>query len=107
MPQDISIYEPALQTTRAPAGYLTEAEVADQLGVKIGTLRVWACRKKGPPGRVSVGRKAFYREEALSDWLRAKEQDSAGAAEKRPAPQARRALSGDVWNRSSANAENS
>lgn len=44
-------------------GYFTESETAKKLGTATQTLRVWACRRKGPP-RTKVGRKIFYKEES-------------------------------------------
>jgi DNA-binding transcriptional MerR regulator len=49
-------------------GYFTESETAEKLGVAVHTLRVWACRRKGPP-RTKVGRSLFYRANSLHAWL--------------------------------------
>lgn len=60
-------------------GYFTESETAKKLGTATQTLRVWACRRKGPP-RTKVGRKIFYKEESLAAWMRAQEQTFGKAA---------------------------
>ena len=70
----------ASQTAEGPAqntfvgGYQSEEETARQLKVKVGTLRVWGCRGRGPP-RTLIGRNVFYRVEALLTWLRQQERD--------------------------------
>ena len=57
-----------------PEGYLSEEQTAARLAVKVQTLRVWACNRRGPP-RTVIARRPLYRREALEAWLRAKEQD--------------------------------
>jgi hypothetical protein len=65
---------------------LSEADTAASLGVKVQTLRVWSVHRKGPP-RVKVGRRVFYRPEAVQGWLTRQERDPAAFAlkEKRAA----------------------
>jgi DNA-binding transcriptional MerR regulator len=53
--------------------YLSEAETAEELGVKVKTLRAWAMLKKSP-SRTKIGRKIFYREEDLINWIESKAQ---------------------------------
>ena len=53
--------------------YLSEAETAKELGVKVNTLRAWAMHKKGP-SKTKIGRKIFYREEDLINWIESKAQ---------------------------------
>jgi hypothetical protein len=55
-------------------GYLNESATAALLGVSVATLRCWSARRKGPP-RTVVGRQPIYREQALREWLLAKERD--------------------------------
>ena len=55
--------------------YATEIEIAEFLGVEVFTLRTWASRRKGPGGRVKVGKKIYYRREAVLEWLASKETD--------------------------------
>ncbi len=57
-----------------PEGYFNEEQTAARLAVKVQTLRVWACNRRGPP-RTVIARRALYRREALENWLRAREQD--------------------------------
>jgi len=57
-----------------PEGYFSEEQTAARLAVKVQTLRVWACNRKGPP-RTVIARRALYRREALENWLRAREQN--------------------------------
>jgi hypothetical protein len=73
-------FEPDLASAHPPAGYLTIEQTAERLAVKVQTLRVWACREKGPP-RTVIARRALYRREALEAWIRAREQDFEEAAD--------------------------
>ena len=47
--------------------FLSESETAEVLGVKTASLRNWSASRKGPP-RIKIGRKIFYRREALVAW---------------------------------------
>ncbi|HUF94659.1 MAG TPA: helix-turn-helix domain-containing protein [Acidimicrobiia bacterium] len=47
---------------------LTVQELADYLGVPIGTLYQWRYRKEGPPG-FRVGRHLRYRWKDVEDWI--------------------------------------
>ena len=53
-------------------GLLTEYDVADAIGVSRLTLRNWRSGRKGPPS-VRIGRKAFYRPDALNAWIKSRE----------------------------------
>lgn len=53
-----------------------EADLALRFGLKLVTLRAWRARRRGPPW-ISIGRKTYYRREALEVWLRARETDPA------------------------------
>ncbi len=46
----------------------TSAEVAEHLGVPLGTLKQWAYRKVGPK-YVKVGRHRRYRWSDIEKWL--------------------------------------
>jgi hypothetical protein len=59
-------------------GLRPERAAADLLNVKVQTLRKWAVQRKGPP-RTKIGKRVFYREEALRAWLAAQERDPAAA----------------------------
>ncbi len=47
----------------------TEAEAAEKLGVKCGTLQVWRSTKRYALPYVKVGRLVRYRESALDKFL--------------------------------------
>ena len=66
------------QADHAGLGLRPEAATAASLGVKVQTLRKWAVQRKGPP-RVKVGKRVFYRPEAVQAWLAAQERDPAAA----------------------------
>ena len=59
-------------------GLQPERDAAAMLNVKVQTLRKWAVQRKGPP-RIKIGKRVFYREEALRAWLAAQERDPAAA----------------------------
>lgn len=60
---------------RRSLGLLTEQEVADVLEVEIRTLQNWRSERTGPPF-TRVGRKVFYRVEALQEHLAAAEKET-------------------------------
>jgi hypothetical protein len=68
----------AFSADPAALGLRPERDAADLLNVKVQTLRKWAVQRKGPP-RTKVGKRVFYREEALPAWLVAQERDPAAA----------------------------
>jgi hypothetical protein len=51
------------------SGYLDEFETAEELDHHVQTLRNWRRHGKGPP-YVVIGRRPYYRLEALYVWLR-------------------------------------
>jgi hypothetical protein len=52
------------------AGYLTEQELAAQLGVTVRTLQRWRTHKKGPPPTTDIpGRSVLYRCDGFAEWL--------------------------------------
>jgi hypothetical protein len=53
-------------------GYLTEEEVAQQLGRTVRALMHWRRHGKGPP-YVKMGYTVLYRAEAVRRWLEAQE----------------------------------
>ena len=57
-------------------GYLTPLECAEQLGIARRTLERWWRLREGPP-RLKIGRRIFYRRDAVADWLLTRECDSA------------------------------
>ena len=50
--------------------YLPERAVAERLKVHVRTLRRWSLLRNGPP-RTKAGRRIFYDERLLDEWLRA------------------------------------
>jgi phage terminase Nu1 subunit (DNA packaging protein) len=57
-----------------PAGYITEVELADQLGVTFRTIRTWRHQGEGPPVTwLGRGRRPAYRIQAVEEWLKARE----------------------------------
>ena len=53
--------------------YLTPVELAGQLGVCKRTLDRWWAARSGPP-RVTIGQRPMYRREAVTEWLRRREE---------------------------------
>jgi len=47
---------------------LTEKELAERLGVSVGTIRHWRYTLQGPPVR-KVGRSVRYSERECEEWL--------------------------------------
>jgi DNA-binding transcriptional MerR regulator len=62
-------------------GWLSKERLAAEIGVSTDTLERWERRRLGPP-RVKLGRKAFYRIDALREWLRSQESFSNGKGNK-------------------------
>ena len=53
-------------------GWISRADLAQELEVTEGTLRRWAAERWGPPC-IRAGRKVFYRRSAVVEWLEDKE----------------------------------
>jgi excisionase family DNA binding protein len=53
---------------------LTSAEVAELLGVSIGSLAVWRCTRRYPLAFVKVGRSVRYRAEDIEAFIAARTQ---------------------------------
>jgi hypothetical protein len=53
-------------------GLLTEEDAAQALGVVPATLSNWRARRFGPPS-CRIGRRAYYRLEAINAWIKARE----------------------------------
>jgi len=53
-------------------GWLSRAQVAQEIGVSVDTLARWDTRRIGPPC-VRIGRKVLYRVEAFREWLVSRE----------------------------------
>ena len=52
---------------------LTRSDLARFLNVSEKTINRWYAERKGPP-RVKVGRKVFYRKEAVLEWIARQEE---------------------------------
>jgi predicted site-specific integrase-resolvase len=63
------------------SGWMNRDELAASLGVQPMTLAKWQNQRIGPP-LVRIGRKVWYRREAVEDWLRKKEGFGTGAVRK-------------------------
>jgi hypothetical protein len=50
------------------SGWISRADLAQELEVTEGTLRRWAAERWGPPC-IRAGRKVFYRRSAVVEWL--------------------------------------
>lgn len=59
-------------------GLLTEAQTAEALGVQAATLRNWGSRRQGPP-RIRIGKKIFYRYDAINAWIQSRESNYANS----------------------------
>jgi hypothetical protein len=55
------------------ADYLTEDELALELGVTVRALQSWRHERRGPP-YTRLGKKPVYRRSGVAEWLRATEQ---------------------------------
>ncbi|MBI4968213.1 MAG: helix-turn-helix domain-containing protein [Rhodospirillales bacterium] len=64
-------------------GYLTPAQLAEQLGVSLRTLSRWHAQRIGPR-RVTNGRLILYRADAVREWL-----DSSEGHAPKPEPRIR------------------
>jgi hypothetical protein len=54
------------------SGWISRPDLAVELGLTIDTLRRWEALRFGPPC-VRVGRKVYYRRDAVHDWLQLQE----------------------------------
>jgi predicted DNA-binding transcriptional regulator AlpA len=64
------------QTEQGPegllSGWISRADLAQQLGVSEDTLRRWDAARTGPPC-IRAGRKIFYRRSAVLEWMEERE----------------------------------
>ena len=63
-----------MNTITALDEYVTDTELAQQLGRTARTLRTWRRQRLGPPF-VVIGRDVKYRKDAVAEWLRSREQN--------------------------------
>lgn len=57
-------------------GYISERQLAEQIGRTVRTVRRWAALREGPP-RTRVGKQVLYRLESVREWLASLEKDAA------------------------------
>jgi hypothetical protein len=55
------------------ADYLTEHQLAAELGVGLRSLRRWRALRRSPP-YVVIARQVYFRRDAVAEWLRNREQ---------------------------------
>lgn len=65
-----------------PDRLLTIAEVADYLGVPVGTLYQWRHKRTGPTG-IRVGRHVRYRPREVEAWLESLARNAEGPGDRR------------------------
>jgi len=67
--QELTIAKGGHEPSRALlGGWISRADLAQELEVTEGTLRRWAAERWGPPC-IRAGRKVFYRRSAVVEWL--------------------------------------
>lgn len=59
---------------------LTPTEVADHLGVTVGTLSVWRCNGRYDLPYVKIGRRVMYRLEDVSSFIESRMYHHSGLA---------------------------
>jgi len=52
--------------------WMGRKELASELSISVDTLARWEAQRIGPPC-VKIGRRVYYRREAVRDWLVSKE----------------------------------
>ena len=55
-------------TTHIFDDYLSESELANQLGRGVRTLRRWKALREGPPW-TKVGKRLYYKKSSVAAWL--------------------------------------
>lgn len=55
------------------AEWISRDDLAEELMVKPDTLARWEARREGPPC-MRIGRKVYYRQSSVRDWLLSREQ---------------------------------
>ncbi len=69
-----SLRESEQNGTTLLEGYLTPAQLAQQLGVSVRTLSRWHAQRIGP-ARCTVGKLILYRINAVHEWLEGRENE--------------------------------
>jgi predicted DNA-binding transcriptional regulator AlpA len=70
-----SSMSPANEPGALLGGWISRADLAQQLQVTEGTLRRWEAQRWGPPC-IRAGRKIYYRRSAVLEWM--EEREAAG-----------------------------
>lgn len=65
--------EPGSPPLNLLAGWISREDLAEELMVKPDTLARWEARREGPPC-MRIGRKVYYRQSSVRDWLLSREQ---------------------------------
>ncbi|MCC5993957.1 MAG: helix-turn-helix domain-containing protein [Rhodobacteraceae bacterium] len=65
--------EPGAAPLNLLAGWISREDLAEELMVKPDTLARWEARREGPPC-MRIGRKVYYRQSSVRDWLLSREQ---------------------------------
>jgi predicted DNA-binding transcriptional regulator AlpA len=53
-------------------GFLTQKQLAVELGVKPGTIKSWRKKRTGPPP-TKIGKQVLYRRASVLEWIAAHE----------------------------------
>lgn len=65
--------EPGAAPLNLLADWISREDLAEELMVKPDTLARWEARREGPPC-MRIGRKVYYRQSSVRDWLLSREQ---------------------------------
>lgn len=65
--------EPGAAPLNLLADWISREDLAEELTVKPDTLARWEARRDGPPC-MRIGRKVYYRQSSVRDWLLSREQ---------------------------------
>ena len=65
--------EPGAAPLNLLADWISREDLAEELMVKPDTLARWEARRDGPPC-MRIGRKVYYRQSSVRDWLLSREQ---------------------------------
>jgi len=71
--EPVSPPHPRLKATTVLDGYMTEEELAAEIGRGVRTLARWRSLGEGPPA-VRLGRQLLYRRASVATWLASLEQ---------------------------------
>lgn len=75
---DESLDQPEEQSDGVLDDWISRAGLAKELGVSVDTLGRWETRRMGPPC-IRLGRRVYYRKDAVRQWLRERETKRPGS----------------------------